>query len=180
MVVVGGAIPAAPPDGTVQPGLGRGTSLGVGGQTIGTFYPKTGKAPPGSRPGPSSSVGFGTARLVSPARSLPRAPRAARMPRRPCAPLLPSCVGWAGTAAGLPARRAAVGRAGVRRPGSVRGGGGACGPGFWCWCPGPCSPAAPPAPAGLSATVVAGWVGRRPRTCRAGESSLLGAGLPLS
>lgn len=67
------------------------------------------------------SAGFGAARPVSPARSLPRAPRAARMPRRPCAPLLPSRVGWAGTAVGLPARRAAVGRAGVRRPGPVRG-----------------------------------------------------------
>lgn len=174
MVVVGGAIPAAPPDGTVQPGLGRGTSLGVGGQTICTFYAERGESPPGSSPGPASSVGFGVARLDSPACSLPRAPRAARMPRRPCAPLSPpALVG--------PGRRLGCLRAGRRLGGQMSAGRDPCG-GWWRAWPWvlvrssrPAIPSHPArkgvgtAPVGRSANAMAGWVGRRPRTKKTGE-----------
>lgn len=144
MVVVGGAIPAAPPDGTVQPGLGRGTSLGVGGQTICTFFAERGQCPPGSRPGPGSSAGFGASRLVSPACSLPRVPRAARMHRPPCAPLSPPALVGPGRRLGcLRAGRRLAG--GCPPAGTRAGGAGARGRGLSCGYPGPRFPAAPPA-----------------------------------
>eukprot|EP00072_Mus_musculus_P060558 XP_011240941.1 PREDICTED: WAS/WASL-interacting protein family member 1 [Mus musculus] len=114
-----------------------------------------------------------------------RPPRLPGAPPAPCPPngsparpavrsSLPSRVGWAGTAVGLPARRAAVGRAGVGRPDP-------CG-GWWRARPWvlvrvsrPAIPSHPArrgvgiAPAGRSANAMAGWVGRRPRTKKTGE-----------
>lgn len=147
---------------------------GWGGQTICTFYAERGESPPGSRPGPESSVGFGAGRLDSPARSLPRAPRTARVPCRPCAPLSPpALVG--------PGRRLGCLRAGRRLGGPVSAGRDSCW-GWWCawpwvlvrvsWPAIPSHPArksAGTAPAGPSANAMAGWVGRRPRTKKTGE-----------
>lgn len=80
-----------------------------------------GRVPSGKLPGPRVQRGLRR-----------RPPRLPGLQPAPCPPSgshappavrssLPSRVGWAGTAVGLPARRAAVGRTGVRGPGSVRG-----------------------------------------------------------
>lgn len=129
LMVSGGEIPAAPPDGTVQPGLGRGTSLGVG---VKPSAPSKGKGRICSRSPPGSAIGMAAAPLrpAFPRAASPCDPRAART-LGPAARTSPPCPRWLGrTAVGRPARApaAAVGRAlGVQRAvsagGLERGGG---------------------------------------------------------
>lgn len=180
MVVVGGSNPGGTARWYSPAGAGTRHLARGGGSNHRHLRREKGQGPSGKPSGPRVERGLrGRPPRLPGSQPAPRPPSGSHAP--PAVRSSPPLPRWLGRDGGWAACAPGGGWAGGCSPAGIRaGGGGARGPGFWCWCPGPGSPAAPPAPADRSATVVAGWVGRRPRTCRAGESSLLGAGLPLS